>query len=399
MRIVYVVSRWGEPTQTFVRREAEAVATLGVETAAVSLKRPHESSTPTPTTHLHPHQVALGVVVALLRRPRRVAHVLVTVVRRASPRNLPSLLVAALVGVAWAGRGVVRDAHLHAHFGWVAGTAAWAAGRVSGCPYSIVLHAFELHTSARNDRFTPIPLRGASTVFAISEGDAEQIGARWGIDVQVLRMGVPREWLLDRPRVAIDDWHVVSVGSLYEKKGHDVLLRALAQADERWSLTVVGEGPEREGLESLARELGVAARVQLAGRQGEGEVRALLDRAAVFALTCTIARDGDRDGIPVSLMEAMARGVPVITSRVSAIPELVEGVGLLTEPGDVAAIASALDQLRDASVREELAAGALDRVRSTFLVEHSAVRVASLLDAGGDRVVEVPAKQVGDPLR
>jgi colanic acid/amylovoran biosynthesis glycosyltransferase len=399
LRIAYVVSRWGEPTQTFVRREAEAVAALGVDVSALSLKRPRPTSVDVPVTRLRPAAVVLGCAAAFVRHPRRVAGVVAAVLGRASLRNVLPLLAAALTGVAWASRGAGRGAHLHAHFGWVAATAAWAAARVTGCPYSVVLHAFELHTRARHDRFTPIPLREATQVFAISSGDARWVAETFDLGVDVLRMGVPRPWLLEGDRTTVDAWHIVSVGSLLPKKGHDVLLRALAQADEHWSLTIVGEGPEREALDRLAVELGIADRVRLAGRLDETQVRELLDHATVSVLACRIAPDGDRDGIPVSLMEAMARRVPVISTRVSAIVELVDGAGIVVEPDDPAAIASALDELSAPARRDELAECGRQRVADDFVVERSAARVISLVDGVGTKLAESPAQQVGHAQR
>jgi glycosyltransferase involved in cell wall biosynthesis len=154
-------------------------------------------------------------------------------------------------------------------------------------------------------------------------------------------------------------------------------LCALARSDPRWRLVVVGCGPERERLDQLADALGLSNRVQFVGLQSEDGVRALLDRSAAFALACRVAPDGDRDGIPVALMEAMARRVPVVTTDVSAISELVGGAGVLVPAGDAAAFADGLDTMIDPARREEVGGAGRDRVAGDFVVEHSARRVAA----------------------
>jgi colanic acid/amylovoran biosynthesis glycosyltransferase len=376
--LVYVVSRWGEPTQTFVRREAEAVAAAGVTVSVLSMKRPKPCDSTLAVTWLGPVRLVVGLVRACLAHPREVGGVMVTVGRRAALRNLPSLLLAAAVGVAWAGCGVTRGTRMHTHFGWVAAAAAWSCSTVGGSQFSVVLHAFELHTAKRCDGFTPIPLAAARPVFTISEVDAKLVSDRWAIDAEVLRTGVPRDWLADVRGAAVDPWLVVSVGSLSPKKGHDVLLHALALSDPRWHLLVVGDGPDRELLLELVSTFALSDRVELVGVRSERAVQGILDRAAVFALACRVTDSGDRDGIPVALMEAIARRVPVITTDVSAIRELVDDAGVLVPQCDERALAEALDRLIDPVRRTELGAKGKARVESGFLVEASAERVAEL---------------------
>ncbi len=335
----YVVSRWGAPTQTFVRREASEVVAAGGQVSVLSLRAPLTEASSLPVTHLSAPRVLFGATRTLWRRPRTAAGLVLQIVGMASPRNLVRQLWACLVGLAWASRGDRCDL-IHAHFGWVSATAAWALGRMTGTRYTVVLHAFELHDTRYLDRFTPVPLRGATHLFTISASDAALVEKRWGIHAEVLRMGVP-DALLEKPQPMPDrePWLIVAVGSLVRKKGHDVLLAALARSDPRWRLVIAGEGPERRALEHEVRRLGLADRVQLRGHLGELEVESLVRRAAVCALACKEAPSGDRDGIPVALMEAMAMATPVVSSNIGGIPELVEDCGILVPPGDVAALA------------------------------------------------------------
>jgi glycosyltransferase involved in cell wall biosynthesis len=360
--LVYVVSRWGAPTQTFVRREAEAVQQRGIGVRALSLKPLGPVASTVPARHLGVVQVVLGFVRALGRRPVCVLSGAGRVLRGSRPRNIVPQLVAFAVGSAWAATGQVRDATLHTHFGWVAATASWAAARWSGGSFSVVLHAFDLHDVRYTDGFTVAVLRGARTVFTISEQDRALVEQRWGVRARVLRMGVSEPWLA-ATRGPVDRRLIVSVGSLVPKKGHDVLVRAMAHLPAEQRLRIVGEGPLRSELEALVRGQGLAGRVELVGPKDEAEVRALLTEAHVFALACVDTPSGDRDGIPVALLEAMAVGVPVVSTRVGAIPELVEGVGRLVGPGDAVELADAIQSLDDVAENERCGRACRARVR------------------------------------
>lgn len=123
-----------------------------------------------------------------------------------------------------------------------------------------------------------------------------------------------------------------------------MLLRALATVAHQWDrLTIVGDGPERSRLETLCRELGLDGHVHFAGALPHAETLARIGQARMFCLPARPAWDGDSDAMPVVIREAMARGVPVVASRLAGIPESVdEQVGWLVEPGSATSPAAAL---------------------------------------------------------
>src|SRR5262249_53170885 len=228
--------------------------------------------------------------------------------------------------------------------------------------------AFELESAQTADRFAGVPLRGANAVFTISTQDVALVRDRWGVDADVLRMGVDRTWL--GPPVPVDEREsdlVVAVGSLVPKKGHDVLIDAIARTRRPWRAVIIGEGPERGALEHAIERAGLEDRVRLLGHCDEATVRGLVRRATVVGLACVVASDGDQDGIPVAFMEALASGTPVVTTRVGAIEELVEGCGVLVEAGNAQAFADALDGLEASDRRADLGARGRARVVSEFL--------------------------------
>jgi glycosyltransferase involved in cell wall biosynthesis len=183
----------------------------------------------------------------------------------------------------------------------------------------------------------------------------------------------------------------VCVGTLHEVKGQAHLLRACRQlhdADGLGRCTLVGEGPDRAALARLADELGLGERVVFAGACPSDVVAAHLRDADALVAPSVPTRQGKREGIPVVLMEAMATGVPVVASRLSGIPELVEHdrSGLLVPPGDADALAGALLRLRDdADLVARLVAGGRAAVEDEFDLDRNVERLAALLraSAGG----------------
>jgi glycosyltransferase involved in cell wall biosynthesis len=317
----------------------------------------------------------VNLLLTMAAHPLRAGRVLATVALRSAPRNAIPQLAAACTGLAWARRPEVTGASLHAHFGWVSATMAWAAASAASVPYTVVLHAFEVHDARYHDRFTRTPLEAAQTVFVISGRDVDLVAARWGVRPALLRMGVPASWPVPDVTPPREPPVLVAVGSLVPKKGHDVLLTALPMCATRYRLVILGEGPEGPRLLALRAELGLEDRVELAGFVDEPTVRAHLGNAWAAVLAALPTARGDQDGVPVALIEAMACGIPVVSTDAGAIPELVEGAGIIVPAGDAKALAMGLDELADPRRRAEVAQRGLDRVRSDWTVDRWAAVV------------------------
>lgn len=381
--IVFAVSQWRAPTQTFVWREVEAAAAAGANVAVLSLKRPASSvvSDP-PVIHLSPPRVVAGVLGELARQPGRTFATLGEVLALSSPRTAVANLYAAAFGVA-ARRSLRSASWIHAHFVWFAGTAAHALSRVAGVPTSVMVHAFDVFDDRYVDRLTGQKLRAAVFVGAESNAIAEDVAHRFACRTEVVRMGVPSDFVADEATLR-SSRQLVSVGSLVPKKGHDVLLRALAQVPGDWQATVIGEGPERSHLETLRNQLGLTGRVDFPGHLPVEVVRRELDTAAVFCLASVVTSTGDRDGVPNVLIEAMARGVPVIASAVAGVPDLVgEGRGLLVGSGRADELASAIRRvLNEPGAARERANLALTHVREHYTTDVNWRRLRALMDSG-----------------
>lgn len=177
---------------------------------------------------------------------------------------------------------------------------------------------------------------------------------------------------------------ILSASRLAEKKGFPDLLHAcrrLKQMGYAYRCVIYGDGPLQAELGALVSQLGLAEHVTLAGACTQQALQQVLPQADIFALTPFVTEDGDRDGVPTVLAEAMACGVPVVSTTVAGIPELVTHAynGLLAAPHDVEAVAVALAALLgDASLRQSLGAAARHTVVEHFDLRAGAQQLANL---------------------
>lgn len=280
---------------------------------------------------------------------------------------------------------------LHVHFSSEAAEVAEIIRIASGIPYIITVHA--------RDIFVPRPslpdlLKSATEIICISEFNQRFLlqhypelfptGTR---RLSVIRLGVPAHLFEASPTPNNGQFRLLSVARLVEKKGLKFLIQSVKRLRERGipvRLTVVGEGILRKPLERLIEELQLKDVVQLLGKQTQKEIELLYQSGvSAFVLPAVRASDGDMDGIPVALMEAMARSVPVVSCPVSGIPELIPGEaqGLLVPPEDVSALTEALERLyRDPLLRQQLASNGRSWVAEHFSLDKNAREVAALLE-------------------
>jgi colanic acid/amylovoran biosynthesis glycosyltransferase len=282
------------------------------------------------------------------------------------------------------------EEHVHVHFAALAAANAIRVGRLVGIPVSITPHAHELYAEPRG---VSEKLAAASFVTTVCEYNVERLRrtvpkpARSrihevpiGVDASELR----------RRRPHPEGRLVLAVGRLVPQKGFATLIEATAlleRSDPVDRLVVAGGGPLRDELAELAERRGIAAKVDFTGPRDPVQVRELMERAAAFAMPSVVAPDGNRDALPVVVLEALALEVPVVASDEVGLPEVVRpGWGRLVPPGDVEALATALAELLALPPGTRAEMGEAGRA---FVAEHRNLarqteRLLELIDAQRD---------------
>lgn len=397
MKIAYIVSRFPHVSETFILRELNAVSSRpGIDLSLLSLFPPLDTTVqpgaePWIESLRRPSLVASmrDLVWWAVQRPRALLRATTAVVM-ASVRR-PRILVRSLATVTLAASharwiAAADVAHVHAHYATYPALTAWLVGRLTGCSYSFTAHAHDLFV---DQSLLAVKVAEARFVVAISEYNRRFLQAFGGdrdTPVPVIHCGIdpasfeffPRELPLEGPVRGL------CVASLQEYKGHTVLLDALASsALGRIELDLVGDGPLRSLLEARSVELGLGDRVRFLGSRTADEVRDLMGVADFLVLPSIVARDGQMEGLPVVLMEALASGLPVVATRLSGVPEIVRNgeTGRLAEPGDPASLEAALVATLKGPQPDPATGRHL--VEAEFDIEDSAGRLVDLFEATG----------------
>lgn len=384
LQVGYVMTHYPRNAQTFIAGEIDSVRREGVDVACFAMNRPDAAELAMPggqqrvagTTYLKDGATgAVGAALRLaLRHPIGMARLVATAV--ASGGGSPTRVARRLAHLAQAA-AVARDArtrglrHLHAHFGLAPATIAWFASRMLALDGQRVGFSFTIHgfhdfadpAETRLDRKAP----AADAVVCVSDFTRGQLflqipPAIWP-RAEVIRCGIDlAEWRFAPRARESGPPTIVAIGRLSAEKGFSVLLDAMAalrDAGVAARLVLVGDGPERPALEAAIAAHRLGDRVTLAGELPPDAVRARLREADIFCLPSF------SEGLPVSIMEAMAAGVPVVATWIAGIPELAEnGVTALTVPPARAdALADALQRLIEGpALAERLATAARARV-------------------------------------
>ena len=401
--VAYILLRFPHLTETFIAEEIRQVQSQGTPVRIFSLLPPRPGPVH-PTSQgllaqveyappLHSPVLWLAQLAVLFTRPRRYLRLLRDLMAPPAPRASWRLkrLAVFVKGVALARRLRGSPVRLvHSHFAWLSAAAALTVSRLLDRPFTVTAHASDIY-SPENDLLCLIG-GAAARVIAISEHNRQAITALCPAAqgrITVIHCGIDLARFPPAPPPPDDPVRILSVGSLTEKKGHEYLIRACRLLRDRgldFRCTIVGRGERRAALARLIDDLALADRVSLAGALEQPQVRQALHRSHLFALACVVARDGDRDGIPVAMMEALATGRPVVSSRVSGIPELVRHgeTGLLVPPRNAEALADALARLiRDRALRQRLGENGRALVAHEFDIRANAARLRSIFNASG----------------
>jgi len=404
LSVAYILMHFPYLTETFIAEEIQALRAQGIDVHIISLLQPGPGPVQPLSRQLLPHtwyapppfsRALWRAQWRFFRRaPRQYLGLLIDLLRQPYPRQALLLLGKRLVtfGKAVAVASYLLDSHaqvLHAHFAWLPGAAASIAASLLQRPFSVTVHAYDLY-SWKNELLRLVSSQAAHVV-AISDYNRQHVAALGTCApeaISVVHCGVDLAQFqapLRSPVAAAAPLRILSVGSLVPKKGHIHLIAAchlLQQRGVDFNCTIIGGGPNQQALDQRIREYGLQERVRLLGALPLPNIVAAYAEHDLFVLASVHSADGDRDGIPVVLMEAGAMDLPLVSTQVSGIPELVRHgeTGLLAPPGDPVALADAIAALAaNPPLRTRLGQNARALVEAEFNVERNAAHLAALL--------------------
>lgn len=284
--------------------------------------------------------------------------------------------------------------HLHAHFATAAARVAAIAAHLTGITWSVTCHAKDIFHESVDEQLLKELLTRATCVVTISEYNRRHLLRRFpqlADRLELVRNGLDlRRFPYRDPRPVTGPLRVVSVGRLVEKKGLGVLIEAARRARAAGislEVRIAGDGDQAAQLRAQIEDHDLTDIVQLLGPRSQAEVVELLDWADVMAAPCVVGADGNADGLPTVLLEAMAMGVVAISTDVTGIPEAVHpatggepATGVLLPQGDVDALADALIRAAEPDFpRVELARAARSLIETDYDTAKQATRLADLV--------------------
>ena len=386
----YLFERFPSFSQTFCVREVEAMHGRGLEFPVFSIRKPAGE----------PVQDYFSDIGPIYFLPEKFDTILAsdTNFRRSARRALESLR--ALWGceeqkrriyeALWLGP-MLREAgirHLHVHFAGSAARTAFWLKRLFGVEYSITAHANDIFRDEPPERLAQI-FRAAAVVVTVSEFSLRYLRTNYpshgdkfyrvfnGIEVDRFQTSSFPD---GRPLI-------LSVGRYIPKKGFCTLVEACSRLEGKdFECQIIGNGPLEESLKEQAALLGVEHRVSIAGPKAEGEIKRLLERSRMFVLACTRAEDGAMDNLPTVIMEAMAAGLPVVSTDVAAVSEMIadEETGFIVSERDSGALAQKMACLLDnPELARAMGMRGRERCRELFDLDRTSAALCEILTEHG----------------
>jgi glycosyltransferase involved in cell wall biosynthesis len=398
MTIGYLVNQYPASSHTFIRRELRALEALGFRVERYTVRRSREALVdPLDLAELEkthcilevgPPRMLLAALAALLRRPAGLCSAVRLCLRLGA--NSPSgrlfqlvYLLEACVLLSLTRRHGVT--HIHAHFGTNSTTVAMLCRRLGGPTYSFMVHGPDEFERPRAVSLTE-KVHEAEFVTAISQFCQSQV-FRWsGLDdwskVHIVPCGVDQAFSQTEPAPVPSARRLLWVGRMAEEKGLPVLLEACRSLREQgvdFQLVLAGDGHLRTTVEERIAQYRLQPHVRLAGWLDDGAIRREIEASRALVVASFA------EGLPVVLMETLARGRPAIATRIAAIPELiVDGhTGWLVAPGSATELADAMRRVLDLSTEElnQIGRRGRQRVLQQHDIRRSADILASLLPA------------------
>ena len=359
MRLAYFLGSYPEPSETFIAREIAALRERGHEIDVYALFAPagHKQK---------------GVEYGWDSSWPRLRH-------RLFPRQEEQKLIRL-----WKKILAVENYQLVvAHFASLPSTIALhTAVKI---PLLISMHARDIYVEAEE---MPDKMLRAAAIVCCTNAARQHLSGKYpqyADKISTIYHGLPKKWLQEKPREHVylsnEPLRLLAVGRMVEKKGFAILLKALKHCDFPLTLQLVGDGPLRRSLRALRDSLDLTNTVDMPGWLSEDELRAAYEKADLCCCPSIIAADGDMDGLPNVLVEAMSCGLPAVASNISGIPEVIENEinGLLVPAGNIEALAAAIARGTNYPLLHRFREKAAEKIRNDFNGEKWLDRLEKLM--------------------
>lgn len=397
-RIGYVAKVFPRLSETFVINEIRELERQGVEVRTFSLHAPPTAVPHQLLAHLQAPVVCVeGVAQPSERDCKEAAAILAKLLldpaeRRDPDRFLPRKYVKLALQLAAVAGPPPLD-RLHAHFASRAAHVAMLASRLLGLPYSFTAHAKDIYHKEVDRDVLRLKMRAADLVVTVSEFNRRAllaIGAGiTALEAKIVRAYNGVDLSLFHPAAGTEraPGRILGVGRLVEKKGFTVLIQACRILQQRgvfFTCELIGSGPQEPLLREMIGEFGLDRVVFLRGGLPLEQIAAEMRTASLLALPCVVASDGNVDALPTVLLEAMGSGIPVVSSALSGVPEIIvdNETGYLVRPGDAVALADAMAAiLQDPADAACLGKAGRERAERLFDLRANVARLRALLTA------------------
>ncbi|MFV0292991.1 MAG: glycosyltransferase [Paracoccus sp. (in: a-proteobacteria)] len=395
--IGYVVKRYPRFSETFVVNEILAHEEAGRQLAIFALRPVAEthfqniiSQVRAPVTYLpQPHRRQNGLWAAQKALAELDPEALEKMIRFAEASE-GDMAQAIHLALACRKQGIT---HLHAHFGTLAATVTRIAAALADIPWSVTLHAKDIYCDYAENHYLPLKLHDADAVVTVSEYNRDHLIRKQSADpARLYRLynGIDLErFTWSAPNASAKE--ILAVGRLVEKKGFHILIEALRLLHAEGHdirARIIGSGEMQAELVEQIAGSGLSGHIILDGPRPQSKIVEAMRHAAFLACPCIVGTDGNRDGMPTVLLEAMALGCPVVATPVTGIPELVDkdSTGLLATEGDPRDLADQmLRLLNNPDLRNALSHAAITRIRHDFDLRANATRLRELIDSCAPR--------------
>ncbi len=394
-KVGYITSLFPCWSETFVLNEIVELKNQGIDVSIFSIRNDlelliHEKAKPymQKTYYINRVKVILAFLKFLFKHPVIICSLIFSVIRQTYKkyRELTKNIWCIFVGCYFSDMAQEKKIdHLHAHFATYPAFVAMVISKLTGITFTFTAHAHDIFL---DKSLLKEKIEASAAVVTISEYNKKYLNDFYGQDIsakiRVIHCGIDlTEYSKNDKQICKKDNFIISVGRLITMKGFQFLINACAKMVGKitFNCVIIGEGPLRNELEKSINRLGLNKNFKLCGAMDNQQVKQMLKEAELFVLPSVWDDKDGQDGIPVALMEAMALGVPVISSRISGIPELVidQETGLLVDPKLQESFAkSMLTLLKNQELQTKFSRQGKDKIEQDFDIVKNAQMLLNL---------------------